>query len=220
VRALKLFVATVVGLGGLAGAAAPAQAGKGADPDAVRTLTSGVQVVMQVKHTPIEGGFSNYCAVGAFVPFNDIAGGYEVDSVTVTYFDKPTTESVGQPPYSDGASINGLVFPPAGAAHHHQLGDFSYGQGGGDPAVADQSCREMRERVDSFFGASATVTYVHTDKCKSALGAVEKAAKAVKSAQKKVNSTTGEAHTAALAKLAQTQKKLAKAKKKAKKACR
>jgi hypothetical protein len=219
-RALKLFVAAAVGVGGLAVAAAPAQAGKGADPDEVRTLTSGVQVVMQTKHTPIEGGFSNYCAVGAFVPFNDIAGGYEVDSVTVTYFDKPSTESVGQPPYSDGAAINGLVFPPAGAAHHHQLGDFSYGQGGGDPAVADQGCREMRERVDSFFGASATVTYVHTDNCKSALGAVEKAAKAVKSAQKKVNSTTGKAHTAALAKLAQSQKKLAKAKKKAKKACR
>jgi hypothetical protein len=217
-RALKLLVAAVVGLGGLAVAGGPAHAGKGADPDETKSVTAPVQVVAKLRSTPIEGGYSNYCAVGAFVPFNDLPG-YQPDSVTVTFINSPSSEGIGPAPYDDAANMNGIPFPPSGAAHQTQLGDFSYQQGGGDPAAAATECEAMRQRVDDFFGPTATVTYVHTDKCASALSKVEKAAKAVKAARKKVNSTTGNAHTAALAQLAKAKAKLAKAKKKTKKAC-
>ncbi|WP_028650450.1 hypothetical protein [Nocardioides halotolerans] len=218
-RALKVFVATAVGLGGLAVAGAPAHAGKGADPDEVKTVTMPLQSRSMLRSTPIEGGFSNYCAVVTLVPFNDLAG-FQPVSVTATFINAPFTESIGEAPYDDAATINNLVFTPSGAAHQTQLGEASYQQGGGDPALAAVECEKLRQRSDDFWGPTATVTYERTDKCAAALAKVASAAKAVKAAQKKVKSTTGKAHAAAVAALNKAKAKLKATKKKAKKACR
>jgi hypothetical protein len=216
VPALKLLVAATVGLGGLVVAAqAPAAA---AGPEGTITVSAPVQSNAKFKSTPIEGGFSNYCAVVTMIPFNDLPG-YEPTSVTVTWFNKPLTESIGPAPYDDNASQNGLTFPPVGAAHQTQIGDASYSQGAGDPAVAAQECEAMRQKNAGFYTGAATITFEATGKCASAIAKLATATKKVKNAKKKVASTTGRAHTAAVAALKQAKAKLKAAKKAAKKAC-
>lgn len=216
-RAVKLFVAAVVGLGGLAVATqAPAAA---AGPEATITVSAPVQSNAKFRSTPLQGGgFSNYCAVVTMIPFNEVPG-YAPTSVTVTWFSRPLTEPVGPAPYDDGASVDGIPFPPVGAAHQTQIGDASYTQGGGDPGVAAQECEAGRVKNASFYTGNATITFEATGKCASAIAKVAKAEAAVKKAKKKVASTTGRAHQAALAQLATAKKKLAAAKKAAKKAC-
>jgi len=217
VRALKLFVATVVGLGGLVVASqAPAAAAPG--PQATITVSAPVQSNAKLRSTPIEGGFSNYCAVVTMIPFNDVPG-YAPTSVTVTWFNRPLTEPIGPAPYDDNASVDGIPFPPVGAAHQTQIGDASYEQGGGDPGAAAQRCEEGRVKNAGFYTGNATITFEATGKCASAISKVAKAEAAVKKAKKKVDKTTGAAHQAALAQLARAKKDLADAKKKAKKAC-
>lgn len=217
-RALKLFVATVVGLGGLV-VASQAPAAAAAGPQATITVSAPVQSNAKFRSTPIVGGFSNYCALVTMIPFNDVPG-YAPTSVTVTWFNRPLTEPVGPAPYDDNASVDGILFPPVGAAHQTQIGDAGYSQGGGDPAVAAQECEAGRVKNAGFYTGNATITFEATGKCASAISKVAKAEAAVKKAKKKAASTTGQGHTAALAKLAKAKAKLAEAKKKAKKACK
>jgi len=217
-RALKLFVATVVGLGGLALVGPAPGAVAAAGPAGTITISAPVQSNAKFRATPIEGGYSNYCAVVTMVPFNDMHG-YEPTSVTVTWFNSPLTESIGPAPYDDNASVDGIPFPPSGAAHQTQIGDAGYTQGGGDPAVAAQECEKGRQKNETFYTGAATITFEATGKCASAISKVAKAEKAVARAKKKVNSTTGQAHQASLAQLATAKNKLAAAKKAAKKAC-
>ena len=141
-------------------------------------------------------------------------------SVTAIFLDKPLTESIGPAPYDDGASQNGILFPPSGAAHQTQIGDASYQQGGGDPAVAATECEKLRQRGDDFFGPTATITYEATGKCASAIAKITAATKAVEKAKKKVKGTTGPAHAAAVVALNKAKAKLKAAKKSAKKACK
>ena len=195
---------------------APAAA---ADPSATLTVTAPLQEVAKLRSTPIEGGYSNYCAVLTLVPFNEIKG-YAPVSVTSIFLDKPLTESIGPAPYDDGASQNGILFPPSGAAHQTQIGDASYQQGGGDPAVAATECEKLRQRGDDFFGPTATITYEATGKCASAIAKITAATKAVEKAKKKVKGTTGPAHAAAVVALNKAKAKLKAAKKSAKKACK
>ena len=215
-RALRLFVVTMVGLGGLVVASqAPAAA---AVPEQTITVSAPVQSNARFRSTPIEGGYSNYCALVTMVPFNDVPG-YAPTSVTVIWFSTPRTEPIGPAPYDDNASMDGLAFPPSGAAHQTQIGDGGYTQGGGDPAVAAQECEAGRQKNMTFYTGNATITFEATGKCASAISKVAKAEAAVKKAKKTVASTTGRAHQAALAQLATAKKKLAAAKKAAKKAC-
>ena len=215
-RALKLFVAAVLGLGGLVIASQAPAAAKA--PDETLTVTAPVQAVAKLRSTPITGGFSNYCAVLTLVPFNEVHG-YAPVSVTVTFVNSPRTESIGPAPYDDGANQDGIAFPPSGAQHQTQIGDATYQQGGGDPAAAAVACEELRQRSDDFFAPTATITYEATGKCASAIDKLAAAEKAVKKAKKKAANTTGQAHTNAVAALNQAKAKLKAAKKKAKKAC-
>jgi hypothetical protein len=221
-RGARLLGMSVVGvLGGAALVVTGPAPGAAAAPDPVTTVTvsAPVQVVMKIRTTPIPEGNSNYCAVGAFVPFNEVPG-YAPTSVTVSYFDKPSTSPTGAAPYADGAAINGLTFPPSGAAHQTQLGDFSYAQGGGDPAAFSAAyCEPMRQRVDSFFADTATVTYEATGTCAAAIAKLAKATTAVAKAKKKVKKTTGRAHAQAVAALKQAKAEARAAKKKYQKAC-
>lgn len=167
-------------------------AGPAAATTETKTVSSAVRVEYKTKETPAGGGgTSYYCAVGAFVSFNDIAG-WTPDTVTVDYFGTPSSEPIGAAPYADGASLNGLVFPPVGGSHQTQLGDFSYGQGG-SPTVVTDECPQMQARVKGFFGATATITYTRevvdvSQKCAKAQAEFEKAVAKVRTIQRKVTS--------------------------------
>lgn len=195
-RAMKLIVAGLVGLAGMTVAGAPAEAKGTPDPDAVRTVTKPLRVEKKMKATPIPEGTSYYCAVGAFVSFNDVAG-FKPDVVAYDYFGDASTP-IGPAPYDDKAAINGLAFPPVGGKHQKQIGDFTYGQGGyATPEEAAADCEALRQRVDDFFGPSATVSYVHTAKCKNAIKRLIAAKAKVKQAQRKLDKATTKREKAA-----------------------
>jgi len=169
-----------------------APAGPAAAAIQTTTAQSPVRVEYKTKETPIAGaGTSYYCAVGVFVSFNDIVG-WTPDTVTVDYFGKPASEAIGAAPYDDGASLNGLVFPPAGGRHQTQLGDFSYSQGG-TPTVVTETCPQMQARVVGFFSSTATITYKRevvdvSQKCAKAQASFKKAVANVRTVQRKVTS--------------------------------
>ena len=73
-RAVKLFVAGVVGLVGMTVVGSPAQAG-GPSVDETKSVAWPLRIEKKQKATPIDGGgTSYYCAVGSFVSSNDIKG--------------------------------------------------------------------------------------------------------------------------------------------------
>lgn len=145
------------------------------------------------KQTPIPEGTSYYCAVGVFVPFDDLAGWTPV-TATYTYFGTATPLTIGDPPYSDAAAINGLVFTPVGGRHHKQIGDASYGQGG----TLGDDCAGMVDRINAMFGDTATVTYEHTPVCSTSITKLLKARAAVtKATKRRANAKTHRAKAAA-----------------------
>ncbi len=162
--------------------------------DATLTLTKPLNIMKLSKQTPIpEGGTSYYCAVGVFVPFNDLAGWTPV-TATYTYFGTATSLTIGDPPYSDAAAINGLVFTPVGGQHHVQIGDASYSQGG----VLGDDCAGMVDRVKAMFAATATVTYEHTPICSTSITKLLKARTAVaKATKRRADAKTDRAKVAA-----------------------
>ncbi len=168
---------------GTAAASNEAKAGE------TKTVVHPVRVDMKTSETPSGEGTSYYCAVGAFVPFDDIQG-WVPSTVTVQYFGEPWSEIVGGAPYDDEASINGIAFPPVGGRHQVQLGDFSYGQGG-LPSVVDVTCPEMKAKLISFYSSTATITYSRdtTDvsgKCAKAQAKFQEAVAKVRAIQRKI----------------------------------
>lgn len=167
-------------------------AGPAAATTETMTVQSAVRFEYKTKETPIpSGGTSYYCALGAFVSFNEIAG-WTPDTVTVDYFGKPWSKPIGAAPYADGAAINGLVFPPVGGSHQTQLGVFSYGQGG-SPSLLTDTCPLTLTRLKSFYAATATITYTRevvdvSQKCAKAQAEFEKTVANVRTIQRKVTS--------------------------------
>lgn len=198
--------------------AGTASASAAPDPEATLTVTQPVQVTRQNKETPIpSGGTSYYCAVGAFVPFSDIAGWRPV-SASFTLDGRPTTLRIGEAPYSDAEEINGLVFAPVGAQHHVQYKGFSYAQGG-NPGVFD-ACVRTEASSNARYGDTATVTYERTTTCAAAIRGLAAAQAAVKRAQQRVKRTTGRARAAAVAALRKAKTRLTTATKVYVKQCR
>ncbi|MFN8124175.1 MAG: hypothetical protein U0237_17335 [Thermoleophilia bacterium] len=189
--------------------AGTAQAAAAPDPAATLSVTQPVQVTLQNKETPIPtGGTSYYCAVGTFVPFNDLAGWRPV-SASFLVDGRPATMRIGDPPYSDAEEINGLVFAPVGAQHHVQYRSFSYAQGG-NPGVND-TCTRVRDSANARYGDTATVTYARTTACAAAIRGLTAAKAAVQRAQQRVKRTAGRARAAAVVALRKAKARLAKA---------
>lgn len=218
-RAVKLFVAGVVGLAGMSVVGAPAQAG-GSDPDQLKTVTMPLRIEKKLRATPIPEGTSYYCAVGVFVSFNDIKA-FKPLRVEYKYFGD-ASEPIGPAPYDDKAAMNGIAFPPVGAKHQTQIGEFSYSQGGyATPEAAAAECEAMRQRVDAFFDENtAKVVFDHTPKCRSALTKAGDAKKKMQTAKNRLEHAHGPAVAAALAAYKDAKAKHKKAKKKAKRACK
>ena len=165
-----------------------------AGPAAAATQTTTVQAPIRIevksKETPIPDGTSYYCAVGSFVSFSERAG-WTPETVTYDYPTSATTrgpysEPIGGAPYDDGASINGLTFPPGGA-HQTQIGDFSYRQGG----TPGDGCLAMQQRARELLGDTAIITYTRTtvdvsQKCAKAQNTYKAANAKVRTVQVKV----------------------------------
>lgn len=217
-RAVKMFVAGLVaGMVGLAGIVAigtPAQAAKGPNPDEVKTVTMQLRVERRTYEKPIPEGTAYYCAVGAFVSFNDLDGWTPV-SVTAMYLGDDFTQFIGEPPYDDNLLFNNMRFQPEGAKHHRLLGDLTYGQGG---SPGDR-CQAAEVQTNERYADTATVRYVHTDLCKKKIRKYLKAKDNVKKAQRRADNTTGRAHAQAVQALNNAKAALRKAKKKYKQAC-
>lgn len=221
-RAVKVFVAGVVGLAGMTVLGGGAAEAGGPSVDETKSVTWPLRSEKKLRATPIPGGgTSYYCAVGTFVSFNDVAG-WEPVSGTGIYFDSPYTEPIGPAPYDDNSAIDGIAFPPVGGKHQTQLGDYSYSQGGyATPEAAAAECEALRARSDSFWGPNATITYEHTDKCKSAISKLNDAKAKVKAAKKRLDlARTPREIAAARAALQDAKAKLKKAKSKYKKKCK
>lgn len=219
-RAMKLLVAGVVGLAGVALVGAPADAASKPSVDETRSVTVPLRVEKKLRATPIEGGTSYYCAVGNFASFNDLDGWKPV-RVEFVYIGSPSSELIGDPPYDDNSSMDGIAFPPVGAQHQTQIGDYGYSQGGfASPEAAEANCEALRQTSDNFFGPDATVVYEHTDKCKTAITKLDAAKKKLKAAKKKLDNAQGPAVAPAQAAYKDAKAKYKKAKKKYKKTCK
>jgi hypothetical protein len=217
-RALVVVLSVLLGLVGLGVAASPAHAKP--DPAETMTVSAPVNLPLLTKQTPFgtEGGISYYFAIGSFVPFNDVAG-WEPSEITYTFSGTSTTVGIGDAPYDDASSINGLVFGPTGGAHHQQLGGFSYGQGG-HPSLLTETAPQTLARIKALFAPTATVTYERPDSCVSAIETLNAATDKLKSAQKKAKKASGaQAKAAAQRKVEAAKKKQKKAKSGYKAAC-
>jgi hypothetical protein len=121
-------------------------------------------------------------------------------------------EAVGDPPYDDAATINGLVFAPVGATHQTQLGDFSYSSGG--------DCVNVEATLNAAYSDTASVTYVRSDSCRAAIKKLLKAGDKLKKAHRALAAATTPHGKAAAQRKVEAAKKLqAKAKKKYQRAC-
>ena len=98
-----LAVAALV-VGGSAPTVAAPQDPVGKGLELTKRVAAPVQVQKKHSETPIAGGgTSYYCAVGAFVPFNDLAGWVPDSRTTCHLGGQPAVKSIGAAPYDDAS---------------------------------------------------------------------------------------------------------------------
>ena len=226
-RALVVVMSTLLigfGMGAWAapGHAAPDSSDAARGKADTRSVTVNVEFLRRSTTFPAGNQTSYYCAIGAFVPFNDINGYVPDEATYVAQGTTPETVGIMDAPYDDGAVINipasggaSLNFNAVPGTHHQQLGGYTYAQG---PNPYD--CQTELNNLMSYYSKTAVVTYVRSEACQAAADKLDKAQKAFKKAAKRANSTTGAAHQQALVALERAKAKLAKAKKKYKLACK
>jgi hypothetical protein len=220
-RALAVVLSVLLTSGSvlLAMLDAPAATAAAAKPGTERTVTVPIEVwTASAAQTP--GGRLDYWAVAGFVTFAELPG-WVPARVDYAYTSRAGVRSAEsdllQAPYDDMWSWGPLARTAPAGQHLEMLGDQPsvWRAGSGD-------CTDAYAVTSAGYGPNpmATVTYLRSPACTSALNGKDAATKALKRARKALDrATTAQATAKAAGKVQKAQRTLAKAKKAAKKRC-